>query len=148
MKKIEELVRGEGYTYWDGVQIGYTNTAVNLYSNYEVLPVYQEEKGSTPWFWLYLGSQPVIVVDIHSINNLSVSMAFLENDRVGAEIYKTGNIISKNRQHTFEYRPVDDRNPKIYAKGFCLHDDSILASYEKLTSFQLIIRCEDLKYKN
>lgn len=146
MAHIEEIVRGEGFTYWDGVQIGYTGTSVLLFPNYEVLPVYIEECGSTPNFWLYSGCLPIIQVDIHSINNTSLSAAFINNQEIGLDKYKTGNLISKDREHRFEYRPVDSSNPSIVAEGFCIHEEALLIAYNRISALLLTLRCSKIKY--
>lgn len=137
----EELVRGTGYATWKGQSLGYINSVVTAFANYKTTPIYHEDRGRTPVKFLYSGCKPVVMIDIHSINEATLGAAYINHNAIGRDDYKTGGFISQDMSSTFRFTPDDDKNITFIAEGFCLTEEPLLLSYENLSSLLIVMRC-------
>lgn len=149
---ISEIIRDTGLLSFDGTPLGYAQSGVILSPNYTITPVFSEDSGLIPQFFIYSGMSCILKFSNISFNDKAFKVGFIQRvDNAYPSLTipsttKTGEIVSTTCKGTFLYTPSNPAHPKITSSdcfGFMVGD--IAFSYKNLATLPLYIFCKEIK---
>lgn len=150
---ISEIIRDTGLLSFDGKPLGYAQSGLVVSPNYTMTPIFSEDRGLIPQFFIYSGMSCILKFFNVSFNDTVFKLGFIQR---GDNTYpsltipsttKTGEVVSTTCKGTFLYTPSNPAHPKITSTdcfGFLVGD--IQFSYKNLATLPVYVFCKNISF--